>query len=167
MRRHDLESTARRWLAAQAAGDDPAAERSLSVLLGSLPSPVAPDWLVGAVMDGLPRVRRWTLERLAAVLFAACGVGVLFSGWWFPLLVDGVVLAVRWVASFSLAGWLASLVEDAASLWTVWSELGRFGLLIGVSPAGLLVLGVCSLLTIGAAVLLRRMLDERSSAHVR
>lgn len=167
MRRRELEATTRRWLADQAAGNDTAAERGLAAIFAALPSPVAPAWLAEAVMAGLPRVRRWTLERLAAALFVACSVGVLLSGWWFPLLVDGVVLGTRWVASFSFAGWLASLVEDLASLWALWSEAGRFGLMVGVSPMGLTVLAICSLLTIVAAVLLRRMLDERSSAHVR
>jgi hypothetical protein len=167
MRRQDLETTAHHWLAAEAAGDELAAERRLARLLAGFPSPIAPPWLTAAVMTGLPRVRRWTLERMAALLFVACGVGVVFSGWWFPLLVDGVALGARWVASFSLAGWLAAGVEDLASLWTVWSELGRFGLLIGASPGGLAILAVCSLLTFGAAFLLRRLLGERSSAHAR
>lgn len=167
MRRPSHDHLIRLWLAAERAGRESAAEEAFAELLATCPGPEAPPWLVGAVMERVPRAARWTLERLAALLFVACGVAVVFSRWWFPFAVDGLTAAARWTASFSLAGWLAAGLEDLASLWTLWSEVGRVGRLVGSSPEGLVLLAGCSLAMLAAARLLHRLLRERSSAHVR
>ncbi|MDX1630726.1 MAG: hypothetical protein R3234_02605 [Thermoanaerobaculia bacterium] len=167
MRYDDIEQTLSRWLAAERSGHEAEADRALAALVRGLPPVRAPVWLIDAVMARLPGARRWTLERLAALLFVACGAAVAFSRWWFPFLVDGVVLVGRTLASFSLAGWLADTVRGLASLWNLWTELGQIGWLVGISLPSLAALAACSVLILLSARLLDRLLHERSSAHVR
>lgn len=165
MREDDTMHTLGRWLAAERGDRDAEAARYLADLIQGFPAPRAPVWLTEAVMVRVPAVRRWTLERLAALLFVACGAAVALSRWWFPVLVDGVALAGRTLASLTLAGWLADAVGGLASLWNLWSEVGQLGRLVGISLPGLAVLAVCSALSLIAARFLDRLLHERSSVH--
>ena len=159
----------RRWLDAEARGEDAAAERALAEAMAALPRPLLSAGFAERVLrqvalaPALPAP--WRLERAALGLLVACAAALSALPLWLPR-AWAWLSPERWIESVTtlLVGG-ARLLAHLAPLWEALVHIGAWTALALSAPPALLALALCGLLAAMAGRLLVSLLDERSSGH--
>jgi hypothetical protein len=157
-----------RWLAAEARGEETAANRALTELFGELPRPIVPEGFADRVMARVAADAArtgWRLEQVALGLLAACAGALLLLPRWLPGLAahlsPGAIVG-------GLAALLVRLAHAVALLAPIWEGFVRvcgWVALTAASPQVLTAVALSTLLAAMAGRLLFALLDERSSGH--
>ncbi len=161
----------RRWLSAEARGEEAAAEAAFAALFGSLPRPAVPAGFAERVLARVATEAAllapvpWRLERLALWLLAVCAGSLGLAPRWLPraweLLAPQTWPSALAQALVHVARWVAAL----APLWEGLARVVRWTALAAASPQALAAVALCGLLAATAGRFLLGLLDERSAGH--
>jgi hypothetical protein len=157
-----------RWLAAEARGEETAADRALSELFGELPRPIVPEGFADRVMArvAVEAARTgWRLEHVALGLLAACAGALALLPRWLPGLSSHLAPGAVVSALATLLVQLAHAVAALAPLWEGFVRVCGWVALTAASPQVLTAVALSTLLAAMAGRLLFALLDERSSGH--
>jgi hypothetical protein len=179
----DLErgSRIRRWLAADAAGRDEAADAAFRAVVLELPRPLPPRDLAGRIARAAVRAPRavraparpsiWSRRpaRAAIVtsaLLSGFGVVYLLPAVVMPLAARAFVLLIDWATRASV--WLLQSVDAGLGFWEILGRLGRaLGVVVATPQVGFGLLAFEVLGALALFTLHRLLAADRESSHDR
>jgi hypothetical protein len=157
-----------RWLAAEARGEETAADRALTHLFAELPRPIVPEGFADRVMARVAADAArtgWKLEQVALGLLAACAGALVLLPRWLPGVASHLSSGALVSGLASLLVHLAHGVALLAPLWEGFVRVCGWVALTASSPQVLTAVALSTLLAAMAGRLLVALLDERSSGH--